>query len=81
MLTEREVLALERVKEKLRAFRDKVSEAQSALRTIASDDADTGNYDFETDGCDEFLEDVKSQVSDAILLIETDIEEYDEGDE
>lgn len=81
MLTEREVLALERVKQKLRTFRDKVSEAQSALRCIASDDADLGNYDFSSDDFEETFVEIVATTNDAILLIETDIEEYDEDDE
>lgn len=78
MLTEREVLALERVKDKMRKLRDKISEAQGTLREITED---LGNYDFDPEVTDEQLSDLKAELSDAILLIETDIEEYDEMDD
>lgn len=73
-LTERKVLALERVKEKLRKLRDNLSATQASLREIGECAAELVDYDCDVEQIAEDLQEFQGVVSDAIDVIEVDIQ-------
>lgn len=81
-LTERDVLTLERIKEKIQRHKSEIKDAQRALRRIDKEDFTDSPIDLGIELCPEvivddldlFVEDLQS----AIEQIDAAIEEYDE---
>lgn len=81
-LTERDVLTLERIKEKIQRHKSEIKDAQRALRRIDEEDFTDSPIDLGLELCPEvivddldlFVEDLQS----AIEQIDAAIEEYDE---
>jgi hypothetical protein len=79
-LTERDVLTLERIKEKLRHLRSAIQSANSAAVAIIDDGDFPFNgigADFEVDFLSEELHSVQDQITDALTELDEAIEEYD----
>ena len=77
MLTEREVMAVERFRDELRALKTQMDSVNSKLAMLTNEDFDWDEYNFDPEHLSDAMADYLAEVHDSILLMTEAIEEYD----
>jgi hypothetical protein len=81
MLTEREVMAVERFRDQLRALKTQMDSVNSKLAMLTNEEFDWDEYNFDPEHLSDAIADYLSEVSDSISLMSEAIEEFDKDDE